>query len=332
MSEWFAGVDVGGTNIKLGIVDATGRVVARRQFATCQERGPADAVDRIAAQLIGMCAEAGVEWSRVGAVGLGTPGTMDIPAGRILAPPNLPAWRDFPIRDRLRDACGVTVAFTNDANAAALGEYWQGRGREFSSLAFLTLGTGVGGGIILDGRPIEGAHSYAAELGHMTIDTSPAARRCGCGRPGHLEAYASATALVARYADTAALTGGVSRGAADEAADRPTTARGIAEAAERGDALARQVVEETADYLAAAVALVAHVVDPQAVLLGGAMNFGGNDSPLGRSFLARLRERTARHLPPVMAASLVIDFAALGSEAGWIGAARLAMIGNLAEL
>src|SRR6202043_121985 len=131
---------------------------------------------------------------QVVAIGVATPGTMDIPAGVILDPPNLRPWRNVPVRQHLREVFGVPTAFQNDANAAAYGEYWVGAGKGTRSMVLFTLGTGIGGGIIIGDVVLEGRHSHGAELGHMKIEmTNP--RLCGCGRHGCLEAYASATSV-----------------------------------------------------------------------------------------------------------------------------------------
>src|SRR5205807_8372090 len=138
-----------------------------------------------------------VRSEQVAAIGVATPGTMDIPAGIILDPPNLKPWQNVPVRKHVHETFRLPTAFQNDANAAALGEYWAGAGRGVASLVFFTLGTGVGGGVVLDGKVLEGRHSHGAELGHLKIEmTRP--RQCGCGRYGCLEAYASATSVVKR--------------------------------------------------------------------------------------------------------------------------------------
>ncbi len=197
----FAGIDVGGTDIKIGIVNDRGEVVASTRFPTRQEQGPQVAIDRSRDALHRLIEKAGRDQRDVRAIGLGTPGPLDIPNGVILAPTNLPAWRNFPIVEKLAAATGVHVSYANDAGAAAFGEYWIGRGREFESIILITLGTGVGGGIIIGGMSIDGAHSHGAEIGHMTIDSSPSARVCSCGQAGHLEAYTSARSVVARTLD-----------------------------------------------------------------------------------------------------------------------------------
>jgi glucokinase len=245
---------------------------------------------------------------------------MDIPRGLILEPSNLPGWRNFPVRDCLAGLLGLPVTYSNDANAAAYGEYWCGAGRDARSMVFFTLGTGVGGGIIVGDLAIEGAHSVGAELGHVVVDTSPQARRCSCGQSGHLEAYASATALVDRFQER--LTRQTPAGSAG--AREPVSARWIAEAAACGDPLARDLVLETADWLARGIALTGHVIDPELFMLGGAMDFGGAGTPLGEEFLGRVRQKAAGLVFPEIARTLKIGFATLGAESGWIGAAGLA--------
>ena len=142
-------------------------------------------------------AASGLDWGQITSVGLGSPGTMDLHLGLLLEPPNLPGWENFPIRERLADRLKKPVAFQNDGNAAAYAEYWAGAGRNTHSLVMFTLGTGIGGGIVIDGKIIEGRHSHGAECGHIIIEMENG-RQCSCGAYGHLEGYASATALVKR--------------------------------------------------------------------------------------------------------------------------------------
>ena len=321
----FAGIDVGGTNIKLGLVDDAGQIVAQTKFPTQPDRSPDGAVEEAHRELSDLLAGAGAGWDDVAAAGVGTPGPLDIEAGLILTPTNLPGWHQYPIRKRVQDALGKPVAFANDAGAAAFGEYWVGGGQDVQSMVLLTLGTGVGGGIIVNDFSIDGAHSHGAEIGHMTIDSSASARICGCGVAGHLEAYASATALVDRTSERLATPTGVASVLREQLGEAsPLSALMISQAAEQGDALARSMVLETADYLARGIAQLAHVIDPAAFILGGAMNFGGHDSPLGQEFIDRIVQQTRKSVFPVLAERLVVRFAQLGSEAGFVGAAGLA--------
>src|SRR5436190_1719859 len=237
----FLGFDVGGTNLKLGVVDDDGSVVAKTQIPTNEEAGPQDAVKRARQATDEMLRDIGFAMKDLAAVGLATPGTMDIPAGMMLHPHNLPHWYDAPVKKMTADAFGLPVAFANDANAAAYGEFWVGSGRVYHSIVLLTLGTGVGGGIIIGDLSVDGENSHGSECGHIIIDSSPSARMCGCGQPGHLEAYCSATALVERMHEL------IAQGQATSLSQRigetsPLTALMIAEEADRGDPLSFEVI------------------------------------------------------------------------------------------
>lgn len=317
----FLGIDVGGTNTKMGIVNEDGHVIAATSFPTDAHRSPEQWLDVLVEQWTTLLSHSHLARQRIAAAGLGTPGSMDVPRGMILEPPNLPGWRQFPIRDAVAGRLALPVTFANDANAAAFGEFWVGGARDYASLLFLTLGTGIGGGIIIDGMLVAGAQSLGGEVGHLTIDWSDDARRCGCGQRGHLEAYASATGLVSRARDRRAVCPPPTESLMNR---QELSARSIGEAAASGDPWAFQLVEETADYLARGIALAAHVIDPQAVLLGGAMTFGGSHGELGRRFLQRVDHQTRQLVFAPMAAQMIIDYATLGSDAGLIGAAGLA--------
>ena len=321
----FAGVDVGGTNIKIGLVDGDGKVVASTKFPTLADAIASESLEKAKENLDRLLESESRSWDDVGGVGLGTPGPMDIGAGLILTPNNLPGWRNFPVRECLQNLTGKPVVYSNDAAAAAFGEFWIGSGRQYSSLVLITLGTGVGGGIIVDDLNIEGAHSHGAEIGHLTIDTTDQARVCPCGLPGHLEAYASATAVVARCHEK--LAAGVESKLNQMTGEAsPLSALMISNAADQGDPLSLETIDETAIYLGKGVASLAHVVNPEAFILGGAMDFGGSKSPLGRKFLDRVIDEARKRVFPVVAERLIVRFAELGGEAGFVGAAGLAKV------
>ncbi len=322
---FFAGIDLGGTNIKLGVVDDLGRTVSYRKIPTETEKGPEDGARRMGQAFRDVAAKAGLTPADVLRVGLGSPGSMDIPAGMLLEPHNLPGWYNFPIRDRVSHHCGLPVTYANDANAAAYGEFWVGTGRQFNSMVLLTLGTGVGGGIIVGDLSIDGEHSHGSECGHIVIDCRDDARVCPCGRPGHLEAYASATAVVARTHEALSAD---SRSSLHKrlAAGEELTPLMIAQEAAAGDAFSHRMVMETARYLGAGVVSVAHMIDPDGIVLGGAMNFGGKESRLGQQFLQVIKDEMHRLAFPVVAQKVVIDFASLGGDAGYIGAAGIARL------
>jgi glucokinase len=249
---------------------------------------------------------------------------MNIPGGMIHDPTNLPHWRFFPIRDVLSRNLGLPVAFNNDANVAAYGEFWVGSGRASQGLILLTLGTGVGGGIIVDGVVVEGVNSFGAECGHIIVDSRPDARLCvwGGGR-GELEAYASASAVAARAEELLA------QGRASSLQQRIATGEELstlvlAEEAEKGDALSLEVILEAAEYLGIGIVTLVHTIDPGAVILGGAMNFGGHSSPVGRQFIEQVRKVFASRAFEIVVKNTIIDYASLGGDAGYIGAAGVA--------
>jgi glucokinase len=327
---FFAGIDLGGTNIKVGVVDDLGRTLSWLSIPTEVENGPENAARRMAAAVHRAIGEAGLEAGAVARVGLGAPGGMDIPSGMLTTVINLGGWDNFPIRERVSHHCGLPVTFENDANAAAYGEFWVGSGREFASMVLLTLGTGIGCGIIIGDMVLQGAHSHGGEAGHVIIDSRDDARMCGCGWRGHLEAYASATAVIKRSEEL--LDSGRATSLRKRlAAGVELTPKLIAEEAEAGDELSLEIVLETARYLGIGTVNVMHVVDPDAVLLGGAMTFGGAERELGRRFLDRVREEVRRLARPVPAAKTVIDFASLGGDAGFIGAAGVARLDYLRQ-
>jgi glucokinase len=325
-----AGIDVGGTNIKIGLVDDLGRTLAYRKLPTEQEKGTEDAARRMGDCFRQLLQEADLTVQDVARVGLATPGPLDIPTGMLLTPGNLPQWWNIPIRDRVSQECGQSVTYANDANAAAYGEYWCGVGRGSRSMVLFTLGTGIGGGIIVDGMLVDGAHSTGSECGHIVIDPRPEARRDSLDKPGTLEAYCGAYGVVARAIEAIDV-GRKSTLEVQRTNGDPITPLVIARAAEAGDALAREIVLETADYLALACVSLIHVIDPDRVVLGGAMTFGGAQASLGREFLERIRQAVPPRLLPPLRGQVQIDFATLGGDAGYIGAAGLARLDHQAH-
>lgn len=288
----FVGVDVGGTAVKLGVCTGDGRVVARGGVAFERSAPAGEMLDRIAAAVTTLVADAGP----VRAVGVGAPGQLDPGRRTLRRAINLPEWRDVPVPDLLRSRLGIPVVLENDANCAAWGESRAGAGRGVRSLVLLTLGTGVGGGIVLDGELWTGTRGVAGALGHLVID--PAGPLCGCGQRGCLEQFASATAIARRFG----------RGSADAAF----------EAARAGDPDGTAAIDEACEALAIAAADVIHMLQPDLLLLGGGLTGAGD------ALLLPVRERVGRHVRPLWLEGTHIDLAALGGDAGWIGAALLA--------
>jgi glucokinase len=310
----FIGLDVGGTTMKAGVVNDAGQALAQASLPTEAEKGQEHGLAQMVATIRLALAGAGLRPDDITAIGVATPGTMDLPAGIILDPPNLKPWRNVPVRRHIEAAFGKSTAFQNDANAAAFGEYWTGAGKHVRSMVLFTLGTGVGGGIIVNDQIIEGEHSHGAELGHIKIEmTQP--RQCSCGRWGCLEAYASATAVVKRAHEALNQARGRSslHGLLREQGD--LTARGVFDAAAAGDGLAEKLVEETAFCLAVGAMNLMNTINPAMVVFGGGMIAAGD------TFLERIRRHIKALAFPVPAERTQIVFAHLGSDAGFIGAA-----------
>jgi glucokinase len=320
---FFVGVDVGGTNIKIGLVDDQGRTLSNDSIRTLVDRGPEDGSERMGQAVKQVIAAAGLRPADVARVGLGTPGTMDVPSGMLLEPVNLKSWRHFPIRDRVAHHIGLPVTYANDAKAAAYGEFWVGSGRHLRSMGLFTLGTGIGGGIVIGDLLVVGEHSHGAECGHMIIDYRDDARMCGCGHRGHLEAYASATAVIKRTEEALA-EGHKSSLVARIEAGAELTPLLIGTEAQAGDALSLEIVLDTARFIGIGAVTMMHMIDPCGIVLAGAMTFGGHATPLGRRFLATVKEEVHRRALPIPAEKTTIDFAMLGGDAGYIGVAGLA--------
>ncbi|QDV69858.1 Glucokinase [Rosistilla carotiformis] len=321
----FWGVDVGGTNIKFGLVDDSGKTLHFDHIPTQESEGPQAAVDRTAAVLAKVQRDLGFSNADVPMIGLGTPGSMDIPRGYLLDPPNLPHWWNFPIRDAFAQATQRPVAFINDANAAAYGEFWVGTGQRQDSMVLLTLGTGVGGGVVVADELIDGANSFGGECGHLIVDPSPTARLCvwGGGR-GQLEAYASASAVVDRTRERLTAGGTSSLSGLLGGSNSELSAKAVYLAAEQGDAMALEIVDETAFWLGIGITSIVHVIDPGLVVLGGAMDFGGETSPVGQRFLEGIRKEFHARTFAHVAKGTEIGFASLGGDAGYLGSAGFA--------
>ena len=311
----FVGLDVGGTTMKAAVVDGDGRASPHVTLPTHPERGAAAGLETMCEAIRQASAVARLTTDDLTAIGVATPGMMDIARGLILDPPNLKPWRNVEVPKFIAGKFRKPVAFQNDANAAAFGEYWVGAGREYSSLVLFTLGTGVGGGIILQDRVLEGAHSHGGELGHLRIELPDRGRLCGCGRRGCLEAYASATAVVARTHE--ALAESEEPSVLRTLPDDEFTAEAIFDAAGTLDPLAQKIVADTAFYLGLGAAAIIAAVDPEAIVFGGGM------IAAGEPFLNQIRDTIRKYALNYPAERVKVRYATLGSDAGFLGAGRL---------
>lgn len=318
----YLGIDIGGSSFKVGVVAEDGESLGSTRVASTLKQGLEAGLERLYECVEHVVADSGATWDEIRAIGVAAPGTMDIPRGVIFHPFNLPGWENLPLRDLVAERFGKPTVLQNDANAAAYGEYWVGAAREAESLMFWTLGTGIGGGIVIDGKILTGAHSHAGECGHMIIQMD-GGERSPHGIHGALELYAGARALV-RRAEQALAGGSPSVLREWINGGEKLDPRLIARAAEEHDDLAEDLIMQTAGYLAIGTINIMHIINPDTVLLGGAMTFGRKETELGRRFLARIQETINQHAFPIPAERTVIDYASLGGDAGFIGAAGCA--------
>ncbi|MGQ0538222.1 MAG: ROK family protein [Gemmatimonadaceae bacterium] len=277
-SRYIIGVDLGGTNISVAALDDSGaQTHGLRHEPTRADQGPEAVVERmvrmIDTAIAETIAETGVRRSAFRGVGVGAPGPLDRERGMVLVAPNL-GWHNLPLRDIIAQQVGLPATLDNDANCATLGEWWLGAARGGRNVVGMTIGTGIGGGLILDGKLYHGSTDIAGEIGHMTIDST--GRWCKCGNYGCLEQYASGPAIArrAREALTADSDSTMHRLVAGDL-DR-LTAQLVYDAAKQGDMLALEVVHETARFLGAGVANLLNIFNPDVVVIAGGVTAAGD--------------------------------------------------------
>jgi glucokinase len=270
--RYIVGIDVGGTNVVVGTVAEDGsEVLGLVSQPTLAEQGADAVVARIVKLARASMAEA--PGREIAGVGIGSPGPLDTKTGVVLMTPNL-GWINMPLRDRIGGALGLPATLDNDANCAVFGEWWRGAARGVDDVVGLTIGTGIGGGIVLGGQIYHGASDIAGEFGHMTIDAN--GRRCKCGNYGCLEAYASGPAIAARAVE------GIESGAETTLAQYVAgdlsriTAQVVYEAAHDGDAYALEMVRDTAKLLGAGVANIVNIFNPAVVVICGGVTLAGD--------------------------------------------------------
>lgn len=311
------GVDIGGTNLVVGAVTEDGsRVVGLRSELTGAAHGADHVIDRIVTMAKATIAEtrAAHPGAEIAGVGIGSPGPLDRTAGIVLLTPNL-GWVNMPVRDRIAERLAMPASLDNDANCAMAGEWWVGAAKGARHAVTFTLGTGIGGGIVVNGELLHGASDVAAEIGHITIETN--GRRCGCGNDGCLEAYASGPAIARRTVE--ALEAGAESSlrliALGDTAN--VTAQTVYEAAAAGDPLALEVVQDTAKYLGVGVANLINILNPEVVVICGGVTQAGD-----RLFTPLRREVNRRAFRPAVRACRIVP-GALPGTAGVIGAAKV---------
>lgn len=312
MSEkLYVGVDLGGTTIKVGLCDETGKLLHTYEGPTGSEHGVDAILHNIADYVRHLVAEASYSMDQVVGVGAGIAGFLDLENGVVKFSPNIP-FRDTPIKQFLEQELQKPVVINNDANVAALGEAWGGAGSGIPNVVCYTLGTGVGGGIIIEGRLYSGYSGMAGELGHMALVPDLEAIQCGCGRMGCLETVSSATGIVRMAKDA------VERG------DKTSlqllenlTAKDVFDAARAGDEVALRIVNRAAYYLGKSLTMLSTIVNPQRFILGGGV------SKAGEVLFRPVREYFFEHATKPASEGVEIVPAQLGNDAGIIGAAGL---------
>ena len=309
--RYFAGIDLGGTFIKCGIFDETGKIINKDKVVTPQ--GYLCTVDKLSDFVKELAARAQVNLT---GVGIGAPGVIESETGTVVVSHNL-KWKDVPLAKDLSAKLGLPVFLTNDANAAALGENFCGSGKEYSSMVLLTIGTGIGSGIVINGKLFEGYRSAGAELGHETIQFR--GKKCACGRRGCFEVYASASALVKQTRQKMRKHSGSALWKICEGDLSKVDGRTVFEGMKQNDALAMNIFDTYIGYLAEGIANIINSFRPEAVVLGGGISAEGDTliHPLKKRVNALILGR-GEYAPVEIVA------AALGNDAGLCGTAKFA--------
>jgi glucokinase len=303
------GVDLGGTNLRTALLSSEGEILDKSKEATYASDGWKKVVQRLIKNIKRQQDVAVQQGLSVAAVGVGAPGVIQVDKGIVVKSPNFPDWNKLPLKDELENVLSLPVTIENDANAAALGEQWRGAGRGIGSMILLTLGTGVGGGIILNRQIWHGADGMAGEVGHMTI--IPDGRQCGCGNTGCLEMYASARGIVQSYRDA----GGVS----ETGNQSEITSAQVYQAANSGNPRGVEVMKNMGRILGIGIANLINIFNPEMVVIGG----GVKDAwPL---FIDSTRAEIRKRAFEVPAARTEIVPSKLGDDAGMVGAAAAAL-------
>ena len=312
----FIGIDLGGTNIKIGCLSADMKLLWKASIPTDAHMGPAAVIDRIVETIKETAGKKNTPLETIKAIGIGAPGPAKYSEGVLIRCANLPKFVDVPINKILKEKLGKPVVLENDANSACFGEFVAGAGKDIKNMVFFTLGTGIGGGIISDGKLLRGSGGNAAELGHTIVQTN--GRLCTCGQRGCAEAYASAS-TTAKRAMEAIEAGEKSSLEVILKKNGRITCKDIYEHLAKGDRLAKRITDETAEVLAVLCVNALHCTEPERIVFAGGMIAAGD------ILLGRIRYYFKQHIWKIKTEdSVEICFATLGEDAGIIGAAALA--------
>lgn len=315
--QFIVGIDLGGTKISTALADRTGKIIAHDYRETRATEGPDAVIGRMLDAARRVIVQAKVKTTQVAAVGIGAPGPLDIETGVVVSPPNLPGWERVFLKQLVEAELGITTFLDNDANAAALGEHRFGAGRGTKHMIYVTASTGIGGGLILDGRLYHGSSGMAGEIGHITV--APYGPLCGCGNRGCLESFASGTAIAREARERVAR--GVPTLIADLAGGdlERITAKLVAEAASQGDAEAQHILTEAMNYLGIGMANLVNLFNPQLIVIGGGL------TNIGKTLFEPVRRGIDRHAFSIPAQAVRVVRAELGENAGVLGAVAVAL-------
>lgn len=308
MRRLLVGVDLGGTNVRTALLNIDGEVLEKRKEASRASEGHIRVLQRLAENIQRIRESAAGKEGEIIGVGVGAPGVIDMQKGVVVKSPNFPDWNELPLKEELEKAVRVPVFLENDANAAALGEQWRGAGRGVRSMILMTLGTGVGGGILLDGAIWRGADGMAGEVGHITL--FPEGRPCGCGNRGCLEMYASARGVVQNYYEGK----GVRLAGSGE-----LTAVMVFQAAREGNAAAIGAMQRMGRDLGIGIASMVNIFNPEMIVIGGGVGEGWD------LFIDATRREVSSRAFEAPARRVRIVRSSLGDDAGMVGAAAVAL-------
>jgi glucokinase len=307
--------DLGGTKIAFGVVAENGEVLGSDKIETLAKQGPEQAIQRVNRAAQSLLQKLNIKPQELIGIGIASPGPLDISKGCVDGSPNLPGWTGYSIEQGLSSFFNLPARIDNDANAAALGEYKFGAGKNKKNMVYITVSTGLGGGVIVDGRLMRGANGNAAELGHLTLNINGPA--CPCGANGCFEMYASGTAI-ARRTREAIQAGAPSQILSLAGSLEKITTHHILAALQKEDELAKKIWNETTEYLGRGLAVVINTFNPELIVVGGGV------TAAGELLFNPVREKALRYAFPRLAAVCSIVPAGLGSNVGVVGAAACA--------
>lgn len=266
MKKHVVGIDIGGTKLATVVADSTANILSKVRKPTFAEKGPEYAIQLLFEMVYETIALTGVEQRGISAIGVSCGGPLDTKTGLVYSPPNLPGWNAFPLKTRLESEFRIPVTIENDANACALAEWRFGGGRGYDAVLYMTMSTGIGGGIVLNGQVYHGANDSAGEVGHQLL--LPNGPRCGCGKRGCLEALCSGPAIARRAKEAIQKEPATAILALVDGCVEQVKSEHVLEAARHGDALALKLVDETAYYMGWGIANLVNILNPDIVLLG----------------------------------------------------------------